>query len=69
MWSSNLDSWRKIKVDGNFILNWPVCDVIVNGVAYWVVKDEIKTGNKTLVVSFDMSTEVLQLVSLPEHLL
>ncbi|XP_022848599.1 putative F-box protein At1g32420 [Olea europaea var. sylvestris] len=67
VWSANLESWREINVDGNFIPLRRVSDVTLKGFAHWIVRD----GNnmKPLVASFDMSTEILQLVPLPELLL
>ncbi|KAL2494532.1 F-box/kelch-repeat protein [Forsythia ovata] len=69
VWSANLESWREIKVDRNFIPLRRVCDVTVEGFAHWIVKDGNNTDMNPLVASFDMSTEVLQLVPVPELLL
>ncbi|KAL2497094.1 F-box/kelch-repeat protein [Abeliophyllum distichum] len=69
VWSSNLDSWREIKVNRNFILRRVVCDVIVNGFPHWIVYDGIELDSKLLVASFDTRTEVLHVVPVPELLL
>ncbi|KAL2494533.1 putative F-box protein [Forsythia ovata] len=69
VWSANSDSWREIKVERNFFLCRNVYDVFVKGFAHWLVKDGLKSNIKPLVASFDMNTEVLQLVPVPEHLI
>ncbi|KAL2475102.1 F-box domain-containing protein [Abeliophyllum distichum] len=58
----------EIKADRNFFIQRHICDVIVNGFTHWIVKDGLGSDSKPLIASFDMTTEVLRLVPVPEHL-
>ncbi|CAA3003430.1 F-box kelch-repeat At3g23880-like [Olea europaea subsp. europaea] len=66
VWSANFESWREIKVDCDFTFKQCVCDTMVKGFAYWIVWNGLGSNSKILVASFDMSTEVLRLVPVPQ---
>ncbi|CAA2965466.1 F-box kelch-repeat At3g23880-like [Olea europaea subsp. europaea] len=67
VWSSNLESWREIKVDYSFRRGISVCDVIVEGSVHWFVMDSSRgSRGRMLVASFDMRTELLGVIPLPE---
>ncbi|CAI9783760.1 unnamed protein product [Fraxinus pennsylvanica] len=67
VWSARptLPSWRKIKVDRNLYVGRLICDVILEGFTYWIVGSD----SKPLVASFNMRSEVLRVVPVPEPLL
>ncbi|CAA2992333.1 Hypothetical predicted protein [Olea europaea subsp. europaea] len=66
VWSANSESWKEIKVDCDFSFKWRVCGTMVKGFAYWIVGNGLGSNRKILVASFDMSTEQLRLVPVPE---
>ncbi|KAL2475101.1 F-box domain-containing protein [Abeliophyllum distichum] len=59
----------RLKLITIFVFSRLICDVIVKGITHWIVKDGLGSDTKPLIASFDMTTEVLQLVPVPEHLL
>lgn len=69
VWTANLDSWKEIKVDRKFCLITNCCDVIVKRFSYFFAQDSPGNDGITLVASFDMRAEVLQVVSVPDSLL
>ncbi|CAI9782112.1 unnamed protein product [Fraxinus pennsylvanica] len=68
VWSANLDSWSEVEIDQNFGLLKNSCDVIVKGFAYWFAEDGFESDRISLIASFDMRTEVLKLVPVPDSL-
>ncbi|KAL6548071.1 hypothetical protein OROHE_009133 [Orobanche hederae] len=73
VWSSSSDSWKEIKVVRKFYhphcmarITYPDATVKGGSVCYWIVMAEVGSGLGFRIVSFNMSTESLQIISMPK---
>ncbi|XP_049370421.1 F-box/kelch-repeat protein At3g23880-like [Solanum verrucosum] len=67
IYSTNSDSWKEVKSHSRLIkLNTCFCNVIVEGLTYWVAKD---LDGSTVLASFVWSIEKFFIIPLPEEVI
>ncbi|MCD9561009.1 hypothetical protein HAX54_019943 [Datura stramonium] len=67
VYSTKLESWRKVKTDVHLNMNTCSCDAIVEGFTYWVVRNT-NEPRKAVLASFNLRSEMFSVIPVPEVL-
>ncbi|XP_015064817.1 F-box/kelch-repeat protein At3g23880-like [Solanum pennellii] len=66
IYSTNSESWKEVKSNCRFKMNTCFCNVIVEGLTYWVAED---LNGSTVIASFVWSKEKFFIIPLPKQVI